>query len=636
MIWFLLLSLVPLMFITGFSLVTYEQAIDSELVKRLGTNAIQFTKTMTESEKFFSLRRNRYKTDPLLSSYLLTNAIPQIRQHIQTSARVSPFPLSITVFNSDGEIIASYSKDSGGNVIQNTEVEDRNLGFNDDLLKTLNKAGQRTYIDTGAGGSMDLVAVTRIDGKAGRRVGYIEEVMNLGTPFLENVRNQFKMEVILFDARGKLVVGSHDDFKLYTKEAFSNIVLSGAESVFELTIRDEPFTFLSKKMKWGDSDIVFALGASKQESKAFVRKMNVIFFTTVGAVGILLILTSIVATQIIVRPVYELVAAIRTMDTKEGPSEIPVSTDTELGVLQESFNEMSRRIHQAQSDLENKVHETESAYSELKQTQARLVHTAKMASLGQLVAGIAHELNNPIGFIYSNMTHLKDYSERLMAIIETAEKDPSKIAKAKKENDFDYIVQDLPRLVSSCEEGARRTRDIVLGLRNFSRLDEAKLKRVSLQEGIENTLRLLAGELKNRVKVHTEFENVPEVLCYASQLNQVFMNILSNAAQAIENEGEIWIGLKAVKEKSKPGKAQISIRDSGKGMKAETLDKIFDPFFTTKNVGQGTGLGLSISYGIIKQHGGDIQVKSEVGKGTEFIITVPIDGPDEKESRKRA
>jgi two-component system, NtrC family, sensor kinase len=140
-------------------------------------------------------------------------------------------------------------------------------------------------------------------------------------------------------------------------------------------------------------------------------------------------------------------------------------------------------------------------------------------------------------------------------------------------------------------------------------------------------LRLLTGEVKNRVKVNLELEAVPEVLCYASQMNQVFMNILTNAAQAIEGEGEIWITLKKTQEKGKHDFAQVSIRDSGKGMSSDVVEKIFDPFFTTKSLGQGTGLGLSISYGIVKKHGGDLQVRSEIGKGTEFIITIPIDGP---------
>ena len=249
-----------------------------------------------------------------------------------------------------------------------------------------------------------------------------------------------------------------------------------------------------------------------------------------------------------------------------------------------------------------------------------------MASLGQLVAGVAHELNNPIGFVYSNMATLRDYTTKLQNLLEVAESDPAKLASLKKKYDYDFLIDDLPKLISSSEDGARRMRDIVVKLRNFSRLDEAKLKRVDLREGIESTLALLQGELKNRVKIHAQYDDVPEVLCYASQINQVLMNILSNAAQAIDGEGEIHIALAKV-DSAQGAMARITIRDSGKGIAKEAMDKIFDPFFTTKGVGQGTGLGLSISYEIVKKHGGDIRVRSEAGRGAEFTVEIPIDGP---------
>jgi two-component system NtrC family sensor kinase len=292
-----------------------------------------------------------------------------------------------------------------------------------------------------------------------------------------------------------------------------------------------------------------------------------------------------------------------------------------VGLLVESFNEMSRKISEGRNELEQKL-------EELKNTQATLIHSAKMASLGQLVAGVAHELNNPIGFIYSNIAHLREYIEKLQKVWITAEKYPDKLEKVKKEVDYNYIMEDLPKLISSCEDGARRTRDIVLGLRNFSRLDEALLKRVDLKEGMQNTIKLLASELKNRITVHEEYGEVSQVKCYASQLNQVFMNIISNAAQAIEKDGEIWI------KTWQSGKfAYISIKDSGPGIPKDAMDKIFDPFFTTKPVGKGTGLGLSISYGIVQKHGGSIEVNGEVNKetgdGTEFIVKVPVDGPSE-------
>lgn len=625
MSWFLLLSLVPLMFVTGYSLVKYEQAIDNELVQRLRANSREFLSTMADFEKYLMNRRSRVKADPVLATELMAGSTAQIRERVQALVRSSPASETFNVFNAEGDLVASYIKDGDtGNAKQNTELENANPALNSKTLTDIEPKGQLTYIDFSPTNSMDLIAVTRLDGKGDRKAGYVEEVINIGPAFLENLHKRLNLEVVLFDSKGAMIAASHPDFSLYQKAAFAKMVLSGTETFFDLSIRDEPFGFITNQVKWGESQFAIGLGASKQRARAFGKNVNYAFFTMVGAIGILLILTSIVASRVIVRPVNELVEALRTMDTREGPSEILVSSNTELGVLQESFNEMSRRIHLAKTDLEKKVGEVEAAYMELKATQARLVHTAKMASLGQLVAGIAHELNNPIGFIYSNISHLKDYSDKLIRIVETATSNPEELAHAKEEMDFSYIVTDLPRLISSCEEGARRTRDIVLGLRNFSRLDEAKIKRVNLRDGIENTLRLIAGELKNRVTVTENYESVPEVLCYASQLNQVFMNILTNAAQAIDGEGAIEISVTYLKETNR---AQISIRDTGKGMNAEVQEKIFDPFFTTKSVGQGTGLGLSISYGIIKQHGGDIQVRSELGKGTEFIITLPVDGP---------
>ncbi|MCA9319038.1 two-component sensor histidine kinase, partial [Candidatus Saccharibacteria bacterium] len=205
-----------------------------------------------------------------------------------------------------------------------------------------------------------------------------------------------------------------------------------------------------------------------------------------------------------------------------------------------------------------------------------------------------------------------------------AEKSPKDLGSAKQDADFDYIVEDLPRLITSCEDGARRTRDIVLGLRNFSRLEEAALKEVNIEEGLQNTLQLLSGELKNRIQVKEEFSGIPQVTCYPSQLNQVFMNILSNAAQAIEGDGEIVIRTKQLDKE----RVQVEIEDNGKGMDEETRVKMFDPFFTTKSLGTGTGLGLSISYGVIEKHKGEIQVESELGKGTKFILTLPIKGPE--------
>ena len=352
--------------------------------------------------------------------------------------------------------------------------------------------------------------------------------------------------------------------------------------------------------------------------------MNYAFYSVVGAVIVFLIVTILIASRTILRPLSDLVEAIQNVQSSDRPLEIPIKSDTEIGLLTDSFNHMARNIVQARSDLKRKINKLELANQELKDTQAKLVHSSKMVSLGQLVAGVAHELNNPIGFIYSNMAHLQEYAQKLIQLAEVAEKDPVALQKLKGEYDIEYIKKDLPKLIASCQDGARRTRDIVLGLRNFSRLDEAKLKEVDINQALDETLNLLAGELKNRIQVHKDYGQIPVVMCFASQLNQVFMNVLSNAAQAIEGNGNIWLSTKSFKKQDQSQWVTVSVQDSGKGMPPAVVEKIFDPFFSTKPVGQGTGLGLSISYGIIQAHGGEIQVKSQEGIGTEFLIHVPV------------
>ncbi len=268
------------------------------------------------------------------------------------------------------------------------------------------------------------------------------------------------------------------------------------------------------------------------------------------------------------------------------------------------------------------------AFEQLKSTQSKLVESEKMASLGVLTAGVAHEINNPVNFISAGIKSLKENYTDLEDLLKLyLNLDRKKISEAqwdeidelKAELEIESLLPEIEELFGSIRNGATRTAEIVKGLRNFSRLDEGDMKKANLEEGIDNTLVILNNRLKNRVKVTKEYSKLPEVVCYPGQLNQVFMNIIYNATDAIEGEGEINI-----KTGQDNGNIKISIKDSGKGMTEDVRSRIFEPFFTTKAVGKGTGLGLSISYGIIEKHKGSIDVKSEAGKGTEFIITLPL------------
>lgn len=280
-------------------------------------------------------------------------------------------------------------------------------------------------------------------------------------------------------------------------------------------------------------------------------------------------------------------------------------------------------------DLEVRNVELARRQAELQRLQAQLVHSEKMASLGQLAAGIAHEINNPVGFIHGNLEMLEDCATGLIELVNyydsVAPQLPApvleEVAKIKNRLDFEASLDDLSSIIADSRGGAERIRDIVQNLRTFSRLDEAEFKKADVQEGIESTVRLLSRYYTaGHVQLTRDYTALPPVDCYAGQLNQVWMNLLANAAQAIgADAGEVCIATRLEGDC-----VVISISDTGSGIPDHLLTKIFDPFFTTKPVGEGTGLGLSITFGIIERHNGTIEVTSAPGKGTTFTVRLPV------------
>ncbi|OUL27497.1 serine/threonine protein kinase [Nostoc sp. RF31YmG] len=317
---------------------------------------------------------------------------------------------------------------------------------------------------------------------------------------------------------------------------------------------------------------------------------------------------------------------------KEGLEEYSHTLEEKVERRTHELNENNQRLKQAIVDLQN--------------AQTKLIQSEKMSSLGQMIAGIAHEINNPINFIHGNITHTQEYVQDLLDLIATYQQEypnPSnQVAEKSEKIDLDFLVQDLPKVLDSMKLGTSRIRHIVLGLRNFSRLDEADMKPVDIHEGIDNTLMILQHKLKlnnerPEIKVIKEYGDLPEVACYAGQLNQMFMNILSNAIDALDDNNKEWSTenennhqiqvpkIRILTELVDKNTIRIRIADNGLGMNAEVQQKIFDPFFTTKPVGSGTGLGLSISYQIVvDKHKGKLFCESTPGKGTEFVIEIPI------------
>lgn len=280
-------------------------------------------------------------------------------------------------------------------------------------------------------------------------------------------------------------------------------------------------------------------------------------------------------------------------------------------------------------DLERRNEELRRSKAELERLQAQIIQSEKMASLGQLAAGVAHELNNPAGFLYGNIELLAESArglERLLALYDAAplpDEAAAEVRALKDETDYENVLADLGSIISDCREGAERIRDVVQNLRTFSRLDEAEFKKVDIHESIESTLRLLARYYSaDKISLVRDYGDLPPVDCYAGQLNQVWLNLLVNAAYAVRRGGEVRI------ETRREGDAVVvAVSDTGDGIAPEHLPRIFDPFFTTKPVGEGTGLGLSVTYGIVERHHGRIAVASRPGHGTTFTVTLPVDAP---------
>lgn len=294
---------------------------------------------------------------------------------------------------------------------------------------------------------------------------------------------------------------------------------------------------------------------------------------------------------------------------------------------------LESKVKDRTEDLQATNLELNTALTNLKDAQTRLVEKEKMASLGQLTAGIAHEINNPINFVTSNIKPLKLDIADLKELLNRYDELPGStdisrsladIAAFKKEIDIDYIHEEISSLIKGIEDGATRTAEIVKGLRTFSRLDESEVKSIDIHEGLDSTLVLLRNAIPPYVNIVKDYAELPKIECYAGKINQVFMNIFSNALNAIKSKKEHNNEFISIKTKQENSSIVITIKDTGIGMSEAVREKIFDPFFTTKDVGEGTGLGLSIVFSIIEKHKGRIIVHSAPGEGAEFIIYLPL------------
>ncbi|HLP98821.1 MAG TPA: bacteriohemerythrin [Sideroxyarcus sp.] len=331
--------------------------------------------------------------------------------------------------------------------------------------------------------------------------------------------------------------------------------------------------------------------------------------------------------------------ALNTLYGKIGEQTVEVmqanrALEQERAALRELNEQLEQRVAQRTAALELSNRQLIQSNAELQQlnrklasAQSQLLQAEKMASIGQLAAGVAHEINNPVGFVNSNLSTLEQYIFDLGRLIEAYGQAESGmaadalagIAAVKREVDLPYLLDDVPKLLKESQDGLARVKRIILDLREFSHVDEATWQLVDLEQCMDSTLNVAWNEIKYKAEVKKEYAGLPEVECMPSQINQVFLNLLVNAAQAIDSGGTITI-----RTGRQGDEIYVEVADTGKGIAPEHLNQIFDPFFTTKPVGQGTGLGLAVSYGIVQKHGGRIEVNSILGKGTAIRVWLPV------------
>ncbi|QRJ63789.1 ATP-binding protein [Azospira restricta] len=316
------------------------------------------------------------------------------------------------------------------------------------------------------------------------------------------------------------------------------------------------------------------------------------------------------------------------------PTRIPVRGDDEIGEMAravEQFLEDRRQLALANVALEEERARQAELIRKLAEAHSQLLHAEKMASIGQLAAGVAHEINNPVGFVNSNLGTLREYADQLLRLLsvyeakeaELSEEARTQLQEARREADLDFLRDDLPVLLAESADGLQRVKRIVEDLKDFSRVDAAEKQFASLEQGLDSTLNVVWNELKYKAEVVKEYGGIPEIECLPAQLNQVFMNLLVNAAQAIPERGRI-----VLRTGRQGDEVWVEVEDNGAGIEPAHLRRLFDPFFTTKPVGQGTGLGLSLSYGIVQRHGGRIEVRSEPGAGAVFRVVLPMRMPE--------
>ena len=624
-IYFIPVALLPAVGVSLYATRAFEQSNQETLSRRASSERDAIISEVDSKEKeFLNDARSHSKALKLYEAFS-KNDLHQANQ-VLNSFRPG---VRVRLFNQEGKFWTKRNRDVSDSQIPYISKEGLRR------VRAQNETVDRYLASEEKG----LVTVIRILLKDKDRVyGILEEESVFGQKEFTELKNKRGCELLFLSRDFGSMAGSFslskDELEETSKKIF-RIPEDGGwtgskeptyvhfpEGRYAVFLYDMPAAF-GKLKRWGYVGIFLSMNSV--DSVMTRLRANLVYVT------LFLILAFaawiFIFANRIVQPVEKLVLAMKRI--KNGRvEEIPtLESPYEIQYLIHAFNDMGRNVVSAKRALEQKVEELRKANQEIKSAQTQLVHSAKMISLGQIVAGVAHELNNPIGSIHSNMQSLDGYIEKIKRLIEEYHSLRDKLTsdeknewlKLERELDIEFILHDIGDLTKSCLDGARRTRDIVSGLRTFSRMDTGSFRSEDIHTGLLSTLKLLEPEFKNRITVHKDLGQLPQIECNLQQLNQVFVNLLSNAAHAIKGQGDVWVKTRVDGEN-----VVIEIRDSGSGIAKENVNKVFDPFFTTKKVGEGTGLGLSIAYGLIQKHKGNISVSSVVGSGSVFTVILPV------------
>ena len=597
--------------------------------KRLRTSEINATQNLSIlvaqslNKKLEHLRRHArlLANDDALASAINNQDITAIRQEILPLQGILDDDW-VAIFNADQKLLAKFSI----NEISNTEFL-----IKETVAQVLAGADFSSLVGSNEPSLSLLIGTAPIKDESGIIGGIL-----LGKQLSGSLLSQFATEL-----RVELVALSEETIiaHSFTNLSEQYITAIQAENTNTITIGNQHYFQARVPLEGIGGEQVTLVVLSDRDH--FARALLTLWITVIGvALGgtVIAVLLGSWVGRHISQPIKEL-ADTAEEATQEANFDIhiPITTQDEVGTLARTLNQLiewagfyTRELETANQTLETKVQERtqvlENTLQELKETQLQLIQTEKMSSLGQMVAGIAHEINNPVSFIKGNVTHLTTYLQELCLIMEkyqqTYEPTPE-IKNTIEDIDLEFLLEDTKKILSSINLGTNRVKDIVIALRNFSRLDEAEIKAVDIHDGLESTLLILNHRLKHGINVIKHYGNLPLVECYPAQLNQVFSNLLINAVDAMEEANCNPKIIEIITQTIGDEKIQVIFRDSGPGIKETIKQKIFDPFFTTKAAGKGTGLGLGICYQIIQKHGGSITAISDADKGAEFTITLP-------------